>query len=157
MVDLFTGLTPIRPAGAASSSPARRPRFWFRRRSERTARDVDRDLEQQHALFERMMLALLDCPLPIIAAVTAPPMQADASSCWLSAFAYAVPHRQICTHRSHESNHAGGGGTQDFAATESATPRRRNHHDRRTDRRRAGLRLGMVNRLCARKNSWMRF
>jgi enoyl-CoA hydratase len=46
---------------------------------------------KQHALFERMMLVLLDCPLPVIAAANGAAYAGECEFVLLCDFAYAVP------------------------------------------------------------------
>ena len=67
---------------------------------------------RQHALFERMMLALLDCPLPIIAAVNGAAYAGGCEFVLLCDFAYAVPEARFALTEVTIGIMPGGGGTQ---------------------------------------------
>jgi enoyl-CoA hydratase/carnithine racemase len=73
---------------------------------------LDEDWNRQHLLVERMMLAVLDCPVPIIAAVNG---AAYAGGCELMTFcdfAYAVPEARFALTEVTIGIMPGGGGTQ---------------------------------------------
>lgn len=67
---------------------------------------------RQHALFERMMLALLDCPLPIIAAVNGAAYAGGCEFVLMCDFAYAVPGARFALTEVTIGIMPGGGGTQ---------------------------------------------
>lgn len=104
---------------------------------------------RQHALFERMMLGLLDCPLPIIAAVNGAAYAGGCEFMLLCDFAYAVPSAQFALTEVTIGIMPGGGGTQ--------TLPRRIGHARAAEVIMTGepfnaeqaLAWGVVNRLCA--------
>jgi enoyl-CoA hydratase/carnithine racemase len=110
---------------------------------------TDEDWNRQHLLVERMMLAVLDCPLPVIAAVNG---VAYAGGCELVAlcdFAYAVPAARFALTEVTIGIMPGGGGTQ--------TLQRRIGYARAAEIILTGLPFsaaeayewGLVNRLCA--------
>lgn len=104
---------------------------------------------RQHALFERMMLGLLDCPLPIIAAVNGAAYAGGCEFMLLCDFAYAVPSARFALTEVTIGIMPGGGGTQ--------TLPRRIGHARAAEVIMTGepfnaeqaLAWGVVNRLCA--------
>jgi enoyl-CoA hydratase/carnithine racemase len=67
---------------------------------------------KQHALFERMMLGMLDCPLPIIAAVNGAAYAGGFEFMLLCDFAYAVPSARFALTEVTIGIMPGGGGTQ---------------------------------------------
>jgi enoyl-CoA hydratase len=109
----------------------------------------DETWNSQHALFERMMLALLDCPLPIIAAVNGAAYAGGCEFVLLCDFAYAVPAARFALTEVTIGIMPGGGGTQ--------TLPRRIGHARAAEIIMTGepfeaeqaLAWGMINRLCA--------
>jgi enoyl-CoA hydratase len=109
----------------------------------------DETWNKQHALFERMMLALLDCPLPIIAAVNGAAYAGGCEFMLLCDFAYAVPTARFALTEVTIGIMPGGGGTQ--------TLPRRIGYARAAEIIMTGepvgaeqaLAWGMVNRLCA--------
>lgn len=72
----------------------------------------DDDWNRQHLLFERMMLALLDCPLPVIAAVNGAAYAGGCEFVLLCDFAYAVPSARFALTEVTIGIMPGGGGTQ---------------------------------------------
>lgn len=67
---------------------------------------------KQHQLFERMMLAVLDCPLPIIAAVNGAAYAGGCEFALLCDFIYAVPAARFALTEVTIGIMPGGGGTQ---------------------------------------------
>jgi enoyl-CoA hydratase len=67
---------------------------------------------KQHALFERMVLALLDCPLPIIAAINGVAFAGGCEFMLLCDFAYAVNNARFALTEVTIGIMPGGGGTQ---------------------------------------------
>lgn len=67
---------------------------------------------RQHRLFEQMMLSLLDCPLPIIAAVNGAAYAGGCEFALLCDFAYAVPSARFALTEVTIGIMPGGGGTQ---------------------------------------------
>jgi enoyl-CoA hydratase len=67
---------------------------------------------KQHALFERMMLGVLDCPLPVIAAVNGAAYAGGCEFVLLCDFAYAVPQARFALTEVTIGIMPGGGGTQ---------------------------------------------
>jgi enoyl-CoA hydratase/carnithine racemase len=104
---------------------------------------------KQHALFERMMLGMLDCPLPIIAAVNGAAYAGGFEFMLLCDFAYAVPSARFALTEVTIGIMPGGGGTQ--------TLPRRIGYARAAEIILTGepfsadqaLEWGVVNRLCA--------
>jgi enoyl-CoA hydratase len=104
---------------------------------------------RQHALFERMMLGLLDCPLPIIAAINGAAFAGGCEFMLLCDFAYAVPQARFALTEVTIGIMPGGGGTQ--------TLPRRVGHARASEIILTGrpvsaeeaLAWGMINRICA--------
>ncbi|SDS56380.1 enoyl-CoA hydratase/isomerase family protein [Bradyrhizobium canariense] len=109
----------------------------------------DETWNKQHALFERMMLGLLDCPLPIIAAVNGAAYAGGCEFMLLCDFAYAVPTARFALTEVTIGIMPGGGGTQ--------TLPRRIGYARAAEVIMTGepvsaeqaLAWGMVNRLCS--------
>jgi enoyl-CoA hydratase/carnithine racemase len=110
---------------------------------------TDAAWNKQHALFERMMLALLDCPLPIIAAINGVAYAGGCEFMLLCDFAYAVPAARFALTEVTIGIMPGGGGTQ--------TLPRRVGYARAAEILLTGepfsaeqaLAWGVVNRLCA--------
>lgn len=73
---------------------------------------TDEAWNKQHALFEHMMLAVLDCPLPIIAAVNGAAYAGGCEFVLLCDFAYAVPKARFALTEVTIGIMPGGGGTQ---------------------------------------------
>jgi enoyl-CoA hydratase len=104
---------------------------------------------KQHALFERMMLGMLDCPLPVIAAVNGAAYAGGFEFILLCDFAYAVSSARFALTEVTIGIMPGGGGTQ--------TLPRRIGHARAAEIILTGepfsaeqaLEWGVVNRLCA--------
>ncbi|MEX2521003.1 MAG: enoyl-CoA hydratase/isomerase family protein, partial [Paracoccaceae bacterium] len=72
----------------------------------------DEDWHSQHRLFERMMLSLLDCPIPIIAAVNGAAYAGGCEFALLSDFAYAAEGARFALTEVTIGIMPGGGGTQ---------------------------------------------
>jgi enoyl-CoA hydratase/carnithine racemase len=66
----------------------------------------------QHRMFERKMLALLDCPLPIIAAVNGAAVAGGCEIALMSDFIYAIPDAKFALTEVTLGIMPGGGGTQ---------------------------------------------
>ncbi len=75
----------------------------------------DEDWHAQHQLFERMMLAVLDCPLPVIAAVNGAAFAGGCEFVLLCDFAYAAPQARFALTEVTIGIMPGGGGTQTLA------------------------------------------
>jgi enoyl-CoA hydratase len=73
---------------------------------------TDAEWHAQHQLFERMMLALLDCPLPVLAAVNGAAFAGGFELVLLSDFAYASPTARFALTEVTLGIMPGGGGTQ---------------------------------------------
>lgn len=76
---------------------------------------TDRDWQKQHLVFERLIRAMLACPLPIIAAVNG---AAYAGGCEIAAaadFIYAAPHARFALTEVTLGIIPGAGGTQNLA------------------------------------------
>lgn len=109
----------------------------------------DEAWNRQHALFERKMLALLDCPLPVIAAVNGAAYAGGCELTLLCDFTYAVPSARFALTEVTIGIMPGGGGTQ--------TLQRRIGHARAAEIILTGTPFtaqeahgwGLVNRLCA--------
>lgn len=108
----------------------------------------DEDWHRQHRLFERMMLALLDCPVPIIAAVNGAAYAGGCEFVLLCDFAYAARSAHFALTEVTIGIMPGGGGTQ--------TLQRRIGYGRAAEVILTGrpftaeeaLEWGLVNRLC---------
>jgi enoyl-CoA hydratase/carnithine racemase len=72
----------------------------------------DADWERQHQLFERMMLSVLDCPLPVIAAVNGAAFAGGCEIMLLCDFAYAATTARFALTEVTIGIMPGGGGTQ---------------------------------------------
>jgi enoyl-CoA hydratase len=72
----------------------------------------DDDWNRQHALFEHMMLGMLDCPVPIIAAVNGAAYAGGCEFVLLCDFAYAAPEARFALTEVRIGIMPGGGGTQ---------------------------------------------
>jgi enoyl-CoA hydratase/carnithine racemase len=105
--------------------------------------------QDQHRIFERMIHAIIDCPVPVVAAVNG---DAYAGGCELvlcSDFAYAVPSARFALTEITIGIMPGGGGTQTLPR---AVGERRAKEIILTGRPFSAdeaLRWGVVNRLCA--------
>jgi enoyl-CoA hydratase len=73
---------------------------------------TDEAWNSQHRLFERMMLALLDCPLPVIAAINGVAFAGGCEFMLLCDFAYAVETARFALTEVTIGIMPGGGGTQ---------------------------------------------
>jgi len=73
---------------------------------------TDEAWNNQHRLFERMMLALLDCPLPVIAAINGVAFAGGCEFVLLCDFAYAVETARFALTEVTIGIMPGGGGTQ---------------------------------------------
>lgn len=108
----------------------------------------DDDWNRQHHLFERMMLAMLDCPLPVIGAVNGAAYAGGCEFALLCDFVYAVPSARFALTEVTIGIMPGGGGTQ--------TLQRRVGYARAAEIILTGkpfsaeeaFRWGLVNRLC---------
>jgi enoyl-CoA hydratase/carnithine racemase len=109
----------------------------------------DETWHRQHELFERMMLAVLDCPVPVIAAVNGAAYAGGCEFVLLCDFAYASPNARFALTEVTIGIMPGGGGTQ--------TLQRRIGYGRAAEAIFTGrpwsaeqaLGWGMLNRLCA--------
>lgn len=109
----------------------------------------DDDWNRQHLLFERMMLAVLDCPLPVIAAVNGAAYAGGCEFVLLCDIVYAVPAARFALTEVTIGIMPGGGGTQTLqrrvgygrAAEVILTGRPFSAEDAHA--------WGLVNRLCA--------
>lgn len=72
----------------------------------------DAEWNRQHLLFERMMLAILDCPLPVLAAVNGAAYAGGCEFALLCDFIYAVPSARFALTEVTIGIMPGGGGTQ---------------------------------------------
>lgn len=72
----------------------------------------DNEWHLQHRIFERKMLSILDCPLPIIAAVNGAAYAGGCELALLSDFIYAVPDARFALTEVTIGIMPGGGGTQ---------------------------------------------
>lgn len=72
----------------------------------------DDDWNRQHQLFERTMLSVLDCPVPVIAAVNGAAFAGGCEFVLLCDFAYAVPTARFALTEVTIGIMPGGGGTQ---------------------------------------------
>lgn len=72
----------------------------------------DETWHEQHQLFERMMLAVLDCPVPVIAAVNGAAYAGGCEFVLLCDFAYAAPNARFALTEVTIGIMPGGGGTQ---------------------------------------------
>lgn len=72
----------------------------------------DADWNRQHLLFERMMLAILDCPVPVLAAVNGAAYAGGCEFALLCDFIYAVPAARFALTEVTIGIMPGGGGTQ---------------------------------------------
>lgn len=110
---------------------------------------TDDDWNKQHKLFERMMLAVLDCPIPVIAAVNGAAYAGGCEFVLLCDFAYASTTARFALTEVTIGIMPGGGGTQTLprrigpgrAAEVILTGTPFSAED--------ALEWGMVNRLCA--------
>jgi enoyl-CoA hydratase len=108
----------------------------------------DAQWHAQHQLFERMMLAVLDCPLPVIAAVNGAAYAGGCELVLLADFAYAAPSARFALTEVTIGIMPGGGGTQ--------TLPRRIGHARAAETILTGrpfsadeaLSFGLINRIC---------
>jgi enoyl-CoA hydratase/carnithine racemase len=109
----------------------------------------DEAWNKQHALFERMMLGVLDCPLPVIAAINGAAFAGGCELTMLCDFAYAAPQARFALTEVTIGIMPGGGGTQ--------TLPRRVGHARASEIILTGkpfsaeeaLDWGLINRICA--------
>lgn len=67
---------------------------------------------KQHHLFERMMLAIIDCPIPVVAAVNGVAYAGGCELVLCCDFAYAVETARFALTETHIGIMPGGGGTQ---------------------------------------------
>ncbi len=86
---------------------------------------TDEQWTRQHVIFERMVRALIDCPVPIIGAVNGAAYGGGCENRRLLRFPLRRGRRALCAYRSDLGIMPGGGGTQTLprAAYESVAPR----------------------------------
>lgn len=73
---------------------------------------TDADWHVQHRLFERMMLAIVDCPIPVVAAVNGVAFAGGCELVLCCDFAYAVETARFALTETRIGIMPGGGGTQ---------------------------------------------
>ncbi len=73
---------------------------------------TDADWHKQHHLFERMMLAIVDCPIPVVAAVNGVAYAGGCELVLCCDFAYAVETARFALTETRIGIMPGGGGTQ---------------------------------------------
>ena len=76
---------------------------------------TDEDWQQQHLIYERMLRAVLDCPIPVVGAING---AAYAGGCELAAatdFVYAAEHARFALTETSLGIIPGAGGTQTLA------------------------------------------
>jgi enoyl-CoA hydratase len=113
MVDLFTGINADPSAFRCIVLTGAGDRAFCAGVDLKERRGMsDETWNKQHALFERMMLAMLDCPLPIIAAVNGAAYAGGFEFVLLCDFAYAVPTARFALTEVTIGIMPGGGGTQ---------------------------------------------
>lgn len=108
----------------------------------------DAQWQTQHALFERMMLAILDCPLPVIAAVNGAAFAGGCELVLLCDFAYAVTNARFALTEVRIGIMPGGGGTQTLPRAIGSRRAKEIILSAEPFSAEEALQWGVVNRLC---------
>jgi enoyl-CoA hydratase/carnithine racemase len=93
----------------------------------------------QHEIFERAFMALMELPLPVIAAVNGAAFGGGLEMALACDFIYAAKTARMALSETRLGLMPGGAGTQNFAARRRRTPCEGAHLHRRALRRAAGL------------------
>jgi enoyl-CoA hydratase len=148
IVDLFTRINADPATWRCMVLTGSVDRVLRRRRPQGASRHVGRIWNKQHALFECMMLGMLDCPLPIIAAANGAATQAASNLCCCATL--PTPYRRrVCSHGGHDRDHAWWRRHTDPTTGHRLCSRGRNHPDRRAVDAEQAFEWDVVNRLCA--------
>ena len=134
LLDLWASL--IDDPGAHSlrySHRRRRADLLRRRRSETARRDLTpKQWQHQHEIFERGRDALLECPVPVIAAINGHAYAGGLETVLVCDFAYAVSFARFALTEVTLGIMPGGGGTQTLPRVVGERRAQGNHSDRQT-------------------------
>jgi enoyl-CoA hydratase/carnithine racemase len=110
---------------------------------------TDEQWQDQHLIFERAIRAMLDCPLPMIAAVNGAAYAGGLEISLCADFIYAVEHARFALTEVTLGIMPGAGGTQNLPRAVGARRAKEIMLTGQPFSAREALEWGMVNRLCA--------
>jgi enoyl-CoA hydratase len=109
---------------------------------------TDAAWQRQHAVFEQMILAMMDCPVPILAAVSGAAYAGGLEMVAASDFAYAVPQARFALTEVTLGIMPGAGGTQNLPRAVGVRRAKEIVLTGTPFTAEEALRWGLVNRLC---------
>jgi enoyl-CoA hydratase/carnithine racemase len=110
---------------------------------------TDEQWQEQHLIFERAIRAMIDCPVPMIAAVNGAAYAGGLEIALCADFAYAVDHARFALTEVTLGIMPGAGGTQNLPRAVGARRAKEIMLTGKPFSAREALEWGMVNRICA--------